>query len=568
MIIEELNQELKEAVKKFSEEKGLEIIFKDKDIEFEISDDIKRAHFSSSSPLKLAKFFKTNPLELAKDISEKINHKAISKFSVEGAGFINVFINENYISDEVERVLKCNEDWGKKKLKKGKVLVEFVSSNPTGPLHIGHARGAVLGNIISNLLSNQGYAVTKEYYVNDAGRQIDILALSVLLETFPNKINREGLYLGSYIKDLAKKFVKSKWFYFVNEPEDNYSDDVDEKIDQLIAYYKANSLKLWKQIKDFSVKEMILLIKADLLKMEITHDSWFYESSLGSIGNKSSSLAKALDEIIKSKNTFEKDDAIWFQGTKFGDDKDRVLLRANKEPTYYLTDIGYHKNKIDRNFDHYVNIFGADHHGYVTRLTSAFNLIKKSNQDIEHILYQLVNLSEGGRKNTMSTRKGKFLSLANLLSEFSSDLIKFFFLEKKFDHEIDFDTMLAKENSKNNPYFYTMYAYVRCCSILEKKKPNLDKNIDKNELLKNYDLLSKIINFPIYLEKFTLERSPHSLVHFTKELAANYHSFYEQNPVITDNQEESNARLLITKATSIVLKNSFKIIGVTPLEKM
>ena len=568
MIIEELNQELREAVKQFSKEKGLDIIPKDKDIEFEISDDINRAHFSSSSPLKLAKFFKTNPLELAKDISEKINHKAISKFSVEGAGFINVFINENYISDEVERVLKCNEDWGKKKLKKGKVLVEFVSSNPTGPLHIGHARGAVLGNIISNLLSNQGYAVTKEYYVNDAGRQIDILALSVLLETFPNKINREGLYLGSYIKDLAKKFVKSKWFYFVNEPEDNYSDDVDEKIDQLIAYYKANSLKLWKQIKDFSVKEMIVLIKADLLKMEITHDSWFYESSLGSIGNKSSSLAKALDEIIKSKNTFEKDDAIWFQGTKFGDDKDRVLLRANKEPTYYLTDIGYHKNKIDRNFDHYVNIFGADHHGYVTRLTSAFNLIKKSNQDIEHILYQLVNLSEGGRKNTMSTRKGKFLSLANLLSEFSSDLIKFFFLEKKFDHEIDFDTMLAKENSKNNPYFYTMYAYVRCCSILEKKKPNLDKNIDKNELLKNYDLLSKIINFPIYLEKFTLERSPHSLVHFTKELAANYHSFYEQNPVITDNQEESNARLLITKATSIVLKNSFKIIGVTPLEKM
>ena len=249
---------------------------------------------------------------------------------MEGAGFINVFINENYISDEVERALKCNEDWGKKKLKKGKVLVEFVSSNPTGPLHIGHARGAVLGNIISNLLSNQGYAVTKEYYVNDAGRQIDILALSVLLETFPNKINREGLYLGSYIKDLAKKFVKSKWFYFVNEPEDNYSDDVDEKIDQLIAYYKANSLKLWKQIKDFSVKEMIVLIKADLLKMEITHDSWFYESSLGSIGYKCSILAKALAKIIKSKNTFEIDDAIWFQGTKFGDDKDRVLLRANK----------------------------------------------------------------------------------------------------------------------------------------------------------------------------------------------------------------------------------------------
>jgi len=568
MIIEELNQELRETVKKFSKEKDLDVIFKEKDIEFEISDDINRAHFSSSAPLKLAKFFKTNPVELAKNISEKINHKAISKSSVEGAGFINIFINQHHISDEVKKVLKYDKEWGKKNLKKGKVLVEFVSSNPTGPLHIGHARGAVLGNIISNLLSNEGYEVTKEYYVNDAGRQINILALSVLLETFPNKINREGLYLGNYIKDLAKKFVKSKLVYFVNEPEKILSSDTEEKIDQLITYYKEGSPKTWKQIKDFSVKEMIVLIKADLLKMEIIHDNWFYESSLGSVEKKSSSLAKALDIIVKSKNTLEKDGAIWFQGTKFGDDKNRVLLRANKEPTYYLTDVGYHKNKIDRNFDHYINIFGADHHGYVARLTSAFNLIKKSNQDIEHILYQLVNLYEGGRKSTMSTRRGKFLSLADLLNEFNSDLIKFFFLEKKYDHEIDFDTMLAKENSKNNPYFYTMYAYVRCCSILEKRKPNLNKNLDTNELLKNYELLSKIINFPFYLEKFTLERSPHSLVHFTKEVAANYHSFYEQNPVITDNQEESNARLLITKATSIVLKNSFKIIGVTPLEKM
>ena len=568
MIIEELNQELREAVKKLSKERDLDIIPKDKDIEFEISDDINRAHFSSSSPLKLAKFFKTNPVELAKDISAKINHKAISKYSVEGAGFINIFINKNYISDEVKKVLKYNEEWGKKKLKKERVLVEFVSSNPTGPLHIGHARGAVLGNIISNLLSNQGHEVTKEYYVNDAGRQINILALSIMLETFQNKINKEGLYQGSYIKDLAKKFMEAKLVDEINNPLDKFSDDPDERIDQLISHYKKDSPKTWIQIRYFSVNEMIKLIKDDLLRMGILHDEWFYESSLGSIEKKGSSVTKALDELVKSKNTFEKDGAIWFEGTKYGDDKDRVLLRANKEPTYYLTDVGYHKDKIDRNYDHYINIFGADHHGYVTRLTSAFNLIKKPNQNIEHILYQLVNLYEGGRKNTMSTRKGKFLSLNDLLNEYSSDLIKFFFLEKKYDHEIDFDTKLAKENSKNNPYFYTMYAYVRSCSILEKRKPNLDKNLDKNELIKNYDLLSKIINFPIYLEKFTLERSPHSLVHFTKELAANYHSFYEQNPVITDNQEESNARLLITKATSIVLKNSFKIIGVTPLEKM
>ena len=257
MIIEELNQELKEAVKKFSEEKGLEIVFKDKDIEFEISDDIKRAHFSSSSPLKLAKFLKTNPLELAKDISEKINHKAISKSSVEGAGFINIFINKNYISDEVETVLKFDQDWGNKKVKKERVLVEFVSSNPTGPLHIGHARGAVLGNIISNLLSNQGYEVTKEYYVNDAGRQINILALSIMLETFQNKINKEGLYQGGYIKDLAKKFVEAKLVDEINNPLDIFSDDPDERIDQLISHYKKDSPKTGIQIRDFSVDEVI-----------------------------------------------------------------------------------------------------------------------------------------------------------------------------------------------------------------------------------------------------------------------------------------------------------------------
>ena len=292
MIIEELNQELKEAVKKFSEEKGLEIIFKDKDIEFEISDDINIAHFSSSSPLKLAKFFKTNPVELAKDISEKINHKAISKSSVEGAGFINIFINKNYISDEVEKVLKYNEEWGKKKLKKERVLVEFVSSNPTGPLHIGHARGAVLGNIISNLLSNQGYEVTKEYYVNDAGRQINILALSIMLETFQNNINKEGLYQGDYIKDLAKKFMAAKLVNEVNNPLEKFSDDPDERIDQLISHYKNDSPETWNLIRDFSVNEMIKLIKDDLSRMEILHDEWFYESSLGSIEKKDSSVAK------------------------------------------------------------------------------------------------------------------------------------------------------------------------------------------------------------------------------------------------------------------------------------
>ena len=243
-------------------------------------------------------------------------------------------------------------------------------------------------------------------------------------------------------------------------------------------------------------------------------------------------------------------------------------MRENKEPTYYLTDVGYHKNKIDRNFDSYINIFGADHHGYIPRLTAAFDVLKKEHQNIEFLLYQLVNLYEEGIKKTMSTRRGEYFSLNDLREDLGPDVIKFFFLEKKSDHPMDFDMDLAKDESKNNPYFYAQYAYVRCCSILAKSSFDSTIEIDLNEIANCYEITSKAINYPLILKEYALERSPHSLVHFVKDFSATFHSFYEQNPVLTENKITSNSRLLITSITKLILKNSFKILNVEPLEKM
>ena len=535
---------------------------------FDISNDQEHGDYATSCALKLSKHFKTSPRELAERIAHHINNQKIERISVDGPGFINIFIKSEYKIQSLKNILLESNNWGKIDSSKGSVLVEFVSSNPTGPLHVGHARGAVLGMVLSNLLENSGYSVTKEYYVNDAGRQISILTSSLLLTAYCSNFNSKGTYEGDYIFDLAKTFKNT------NGPEEVFiddkilSDDKDERLDQISLYFRNNHEELWSKAKDFCVNNILEIIKLELERFDINHDSWFNESSLGSILDNNSDLSKSFNFIEKRGHLYKKDGASWFKSTNFSDDKDRVLVRENGEPTYYMTDVGYHKNKIDREYDLYINVFGADHHGYIPRLTAAFDVMKGENQEIEFMLYQLVNLFEDGTKKSMSTRKGEFYSLEDLRKELGPDVIKFFFLEKKSDHTIDFDIQLAKEENKNNPYFYTQYAYVRCNSILQKKRFDENKEISKQEVKDNFDLLVRILNFPKYVKEFTMERSPHSLVHFVKELAASFHSFYETSPVICDNDDVSNARLLITETTKIVIENSFKLLGVKPLDRM
>ena len=421
---------------------------------------------------------------------------------------------------------------------------------------------------LSNLLENSGYQVTKEYYVNDAGRQISILTSSVLVKAYIENFNIDGMYEGSYIHELAQEFLKDHGKVDIALKSEELSDDKEKALDQISEYFQTNHADEWEAAKNFSVANILDTIKQELHSFDIVHDNWFHESSLGSIQDSDSDLSKSLSAIEKAGHTFSKDDAIWFKTTEFQDDKDRVLLRENGEPTYYLTDVGYHKNKIDRSYDLCINIFGADHHGYITRLTAAFDVMKSKKQGIEFMLYQLVNLYEDGNKRAMSTRKGEFYSLEELRKELGPDVIKFFFLEKKSDHPMDFDINLAKDESKNNPYFYSQYAHVRCCSILTKKSFDPDIQVDDKEIEKNFDIVNKIINFPHFLERYSDERSPHSLVHYVKDLSAAFHAFYEQNPVINDEEKIENSRLLLTLVTRIVLANSFRILNVKPLEKM
>ena len=569
MILIELNQLLKKIILKVADESAISLNQKIiEQAEFEISTEKSRGDFATSCCLKLAKQFKKKPVELAEIIVVHLKDKIIQSIKIEGPGFINIFISAETKSELLKNILIQGDDWGVTKDCSGKILLEFVSSNPTGPLHVGHGRGAVLGMAIANLLENIGYKVTKEYYVNDAGRQISILTSSLLLNAYVKSFESDGTYEGDYIKELAKTFRTN--FGELDKVIDfgQLDDDKDIRLDAISDYFKSEFSDAWREAKKFAVKEILNLIKKDLHSFNIIHDHWFSESSLGVVEDNNSDLSKSLKALKNHGYTYSKDGAEWFKTTEFGDDKDRVLLRENKEPTYYLTDVGYHKNKIDRDFDSYINIFGADHHGYIPRLSAAFNVMKKEHQSIEFLLYQLVNLYQEGIKKTMSTRRGEYFSLSDLKDDLGSDVIKFFFLDKKSDHPMDFDMDLAKDESKNNPYFYSQYAYVRCCSILTKSSFDPTIKIDPNEIANCFEITSKAINYPLILKQYALERSPHSLVHFVKDFSATFHSFYEKNPVLTDNEIISNSRLLITSITKLILKNSFKILNVKPLEKM
>ena len=416
MILETLNKELTNIVANYAKELEIELSDQQKKlIEFEISEDGGRADYSSSSPLKLAKIFKLSPIDIGEKIVGDLNQQEILKANLEGPGFINVHIRPEIKFEAMKEALKADSAWGKQNKTNKKVLVEFVSSNPTGPLHVGHGRGAVLGMAISNLLEAIGCDVSREYYVNDAGRQISILTCSIILNAYVKNFPTEGTYEGDYIKALSSEFVKA---YGNLENElvfNNYDEDPDIRLDSITHQLKSEDPKLWEAAKRFSVNKILEIIKTELHEFEIIHDTWFSESSLGSIEESSSDLNKSLSDIEAKDHTYKKEGAIWFKTTNFGDDKDRVLLRENNEPTYYLTDVGYHKNKIDRNFDLCINVFGADHHGYIPRLTAAFDVMKSEGQEIEFVLYQLVNLHEEGIKKSMSTRRGEFYSLTDFM---------------------------------------------------------------------------------------------------------------------------------------------------------
>ena len=532
--------------------------------------------YASNIALKLAKKVNQNPIELSTKIQSCISNKAIkeiTKIEVAGPGFINFFISTASKVLILQEIMQKKDNYGKNELGCNKnLLLEFVSANPTGPLHVGHGRGAVFGDCLSNLLGFSGYNVTKEYYVNDAGKQIMILTLSVLYR-YHELINEsfkkffKDFYQGDYIWDISAHLHREYGdIFFIENLENIKLDD----LDQTILEVKNNLRDKFEILREESVNYIIQDINKTLVNIDVNFDNWYLESDL----LKSDMLRKTLDKL-ESKNMIEKKEgALWFKSKDNSDDTDRVLVKSNGDHTYFLSDIAYHQAKSNRNYDVLLNVWGADHHGYVPRIKSAFHEIKKDRTSIEILLIQFANLYRGKTKLQMSTRSGQFIKLDELINEIGKDAIRFFYLMRKNDQHLDFDIELAKKKTSDNPVFYIKYAHARICSVLEQildRKINIsNSNIDFEilSLDEEIELIDKLRSFPNVLEAACKKYEPHIITNYQRELAQLFHSYYNKCNIIKSNEELRNARVYLLRCIQIVLSNSSNIIGISLPEKM
>ena len=544
-------------------------------IEVSICKDKKFGDFSSNVSMKFAHLYDLKPRDLARKIIHEIEENDnILKIEVAGPGFINFFVSKNTQFEIIEKILEDKTSFGKNKEGNNKkILIEFVSANPTGPLHVGHGRGAAFGDCLSNILKENGYEISKEYYVNDAGKQIDILTLSVLQryhELIDNNydFNYEDLYKGEYVWDIAaeihRKHEKNFFIENLNSMKINNIDDYISSVKNILSEKKFN------EVKNLAVNFIQVNIKKTLILSGINFDSWFFESSLLRDNN----LKKVISFLSNNNHTYEKDNALWFKSQQIGDEKDRVLIKENKDHTYLSTDIAYHKNKVERKFNKVINIWGADHHGYVPRIKGAFNIFSKGESDLIILLVQFANLFRGKDKISMSTRSGNFVTLEQLLKEVGKDATRFFYIARKSDQHMDFDIELAKSNNSNNPVYYIQYAHARICSIFKQSIENgmqFSFNKDYLELLSKEEemkIIKKLSSYPDIIKKSAERYEPHLLTNYMRELAQEIHSYYNKFQILVDDSKLRNARLALIEASRYVLKNSGRIIGINMPDKM
>ena len=512
--------------------------------------------YSINLALKLASSLSQDPMEIANDIVAKI--KANKEFSnifkeinIEHPGFVNFYLNKNFLKHVVKLINMQVEDYGKsEKSMNQKVQVEFISANPTGPLHLGNGRGGFLGDVLANVLDAAGYEVQKEYYVNDIGKQVDILSESVLLKYF----HLQGMqvpypdycYQGKYIEDLASKLRMY-----------NYTIKGGAKIQEIKKKIRGQVIKLMVKDLQRQTKEI----------MKIDYDEWFFESSLYDQGL----VEKLLKELDEKEATYKQEGALWLKTTEFGDDKDRVLIKENGEQTYFLSDVAYQYNKLKvRNFDKVIHVWGADHHGYINRIKATVDIYDDSKK-LDFIIIQLVKLIRDGKELKMSKRSGIFVTIEELIDEVGLDVVRFFFLKYSADTHMDFDLDLALDQSDKNPVFYVQYAHARIASILrevEKQKIKVPKKIVlKFTQGSEIDLMNELIKLPDVLLDISKDYSVHRLPNYVMEVANKFHNFYTQCRVI-DNGKLNASRYELIKATKIVIKNVLSLMGITAPEKM
>ena len=565
MIVEEIKNEILDHIEKhYSEE---EVSAASSKFQIEIPDSPEKGNLTCNIALILGNITKNNPKEIGLEIGNILKELSlISSIEVAGPGFINIFLNHSGTLKIIKDILDKNTIREEEDSKR--IQVEFVSANPTGPLHVGHGRGAIYGDVISKLLEKKGHEVQKEYYVNDAGRQIDILTASVYLRAIniEDNIFPESAYRGKYIKEIAKS-ANLQEAVNIDDLFKNLPEDEEEKIDEIISYLRSSSEKDWLSIKKVSLEKVLSTIEKDLKDFGVTFDNWFLESSL--LGA-SSKIDAAVQQLNTNNLIDNRDGSIWFKSSDFGDDKDRVLIRANGRQTYFASDVAYHKDKLDRGFDEIINIWGSDHHGYIKRVEASLEGLGYDKNKLSVKLVQFANLIKGGSPVKMSTRSGEFYSLEDLLGDVGSDVARFYYLSKQTDQHLDFDLDLAVSSKKENMYYYIQYAHARICS-LEKKaglKYFLAENISEDHVDICSNLIHEISKYPNVLEKTCNNLSPHLLIFYLKDLASIFHNFYNDNKILDKPESEKLTILTVTHTVKEIMVESLNLLGVKALEEM
>lgn len=543
--------------------------------------------FATNVAMILAKKAKMKPRDLAKLIVDHFVVSAeIEKIEIAGPGFINFFVVSTIFQNIIKRIQLHPAQFGQSNIgQQAKIQVEFVSANPTGPLHVGHGRGAAYGATISNLLEAIGYDVHREYYVNDAGRQMDILATSVWLrylelcgETFEFPSNG---YQGDYIWDIGASLHREHGdVYFIpiaqvheNVPADAPDGDKEKHIDGLIAAAK----KLlgdhhYRFVHELGLNSILDNIKADLKHFGVIYDDWFSEKSLTEKG----CVNHAVDVLRNSGYLYEKEGAYWFKSTEFGDEKDRVVIRENGQTTYFASDIAYHLDKFERGYSRVIDVWGADHHGYIPRVKAALTALGQDASKLDVLLVQFANLYRGGEKVQMSTRSGEFVSLRQLRKDVGNDAARFFYTMRKCEQHLDFDLDLAKSQTNENPMYYIQYAHARVCSIARLMK---EKNLsyDQEQALQYLPLLTqahelKIIirlnQFEETIQHSAIQYEPHQLTHYLRELANDFHTYYNDQKVLVEDSALRQARYILVDSVRITIANGLNILGVSAPDEM
>ena len=551
MTREEIKKLVKESIRKLQKVKKLSK-FDIPEIKIEYPEKKEHGDYATNVAMIIAKEAKKNPMETAEIIRSKVEglrSKIFEKIEVKEPGFVNFFLSKEYLQKQIGEILKQKEKFGNLEIGKNKkVNIEFCSANPTGPLHLGHGRGAFFGDVLANVFAKAGYKTTREYFINDYGRQTLLLGKSIEAR-YRNNLGQkaeisEDFYKGGYVKDIADKIIKKKGDKYLN----------------------MSSEERVKIFTEIGLKEMLEEAEKLLERIGVKYDVWFSEKTL----HKKGLVKKAIGFLKKKGFTYKKGGALWFATSKFNDDKDRVLIKADGESTYLASDIAYHLDKLSRKYDLIIDGWGSDHWGYVARLMAAAKVFG-FDEKLKIIIGQFVRLVEKGKEVKMSKRGGTFITLAELTDQVGTDVARFFFLMKSVDTHIDFDLDLAKQQSEKNPVYYVQYAHARIHSILRKAQNNFQFSILNSQLLNHPSelaLIKGLIRFPEIIEDTVRDYQVQRIPQYAIDLAMLFHQFYRDCQVLSEDSSLTKARVSLILATKIVLKNTLSLMGISAPEKM